>query len=197
MIALNVKYLTGPWKRILRYKLGNVICINKIARPLSTVNPKFVKLYSELKGDWWDENGPLHILHMYNPLRIQFVKDGLISAGFKIQDSNLPLKGAQILEVGCGGLVTEGLARLGAQVTGIDVSTNAIDIARKHIKLNISEYIGYIRKSELYSNNHRRFCSNGKRNIECVKTVKPGKSVFITSVNKTLASWLAVIVGYE
>jgi len=73
------------------------------------------------------------------------VKDGLV--GVKLQNSDIPLKGIKIVELGCGGgILTESLARAGAQVTGIDVSAELINIAKEHVKLDpdISERVNYI-----------------------------------------------------
>lgn len=114
---------------------------------MSTVDSKEIEHHSNLKNIWWDKNGPLNGLHSYNPLRIQFVKDGLVNAGVKLQNSNIPLKGIKIVDVGCGGgILAEGLARAGAQVTGIDASTELINIAKEHVKLDpdISERVNYI-----------------------------------------------------
>lgn len=98
---------------------------------MSTVDSKEIKYLSALKNIWWDKNGPLNGLHSYNPFRIQFIKDGLINAGVKLQNSDLPLKGIKIVDVGCGGgILAEGLARVGAQITGIDASAELINIAK-------------------------------------------------------------------
>ncbi|XP_071555639.1 ubiquinone biosynthesis O-methyltransferase, mitochondrial-like [Temnothorax nylanderi] len=130
MITLNVvKYFNGPWRSILGNRLsGNIVCVNK-TRPMSTIDSKAVEYHSAMKNIWWDENGPLNGLHSYNPLRIQFVKDGLINVGVKLQNSDLPLRG----------LIVQ----------------------------------------------------------ECVKIVKPDKSMFITTINKTLTSLLSTIVAAE
>lgn len=114
---------------------------------MSTVDPERVKYYSAKKDIWWDEDGPMFGLHAYNPIRVQFIKDELINTGFKMQNLNLSLKRVKILEVGCGGgIMAESLARLGAQVTGIDISAELIDIAKKHVKLSpdMSERVNYI-----------------------------------------------------
>lgn len=111
------------------------------------MDPKEIEHLSTFKNCWWDENGPMAELHSYAPIRIKFVRDGLANAGVQMQDPALPLKGLKIVDVGCGGgILAERLARIGAQVTGIDASAELISIAKEHAKLDldISERINYI-----------------------------------------------------
>src|SRR5579862_7757608 len=77
--------------------------------------------FDELAHQYWDPSGPLHTLHTLNPLRAAFVA------------ARAPLAGAAVADVGCGGgLLAEALARLGAQVTGIDLSPTMIEVAKLH-----------------------------------------------------------------
>jgi len=111
------------------------------------VNPKDIEYLSTFKNDWWDEKGQMSDLHSYAPIRIKFVRDGLANAGVQMKNSALPLEGVKIVDVGCGGgILAERLARIGAQVTGIDASVELINIAKEHAKLdpNISERVNYI-----------------------------------------------------
>ncbi|XP_011877146.1 PREDICTED: hexaprenyldihydroxybenzoate methyltransferase, mitochondrial-like [Vollenhovia emeryi] len=217
MITLNVtKYFNGgTCRNILGNRLSqNIICISRLARSMSTVDSKEIKHFSDLENNWWDKNGPIKGLHTYNPLRIQFVKDGLTNAGVKLQNSNLPLKGIKIVDVGCGGgILAEALAEAGAQVTGIDASAELINIAKEHVKLNpeISERVNYIqttveefvqKEKETYdvviSSEVLEHTEDPQLFLkECVKTVKPGKSIFITTINKTLKSFWSTIVLNE
>ncbi|XP_011700935.1 PREDICTED: hexaprenyldihydroxybenzoate methyltransferase, mitochondrial-like [Wasmannia auropunctata] len=208
MITLNiVKYAKGSWKSIPRD--------NRNTRSMSTISPKEIEHISTFKNIWWDENGPLSGLHSYNPFRIQLVKDGLVNAKIvKMQNSDLPLKGINIADVGCGGgILTEALAKVGAQVTGIDASAELINVATEHVKLNpnISERVNYIQTTvEDFAENEREtydavVTSEVLEHVadpqmflkECVKIVKPGKSIFITTINRTLTSWLSTIVAAE
>lgn len=101
---------------------------------LSTIDLKESSKFSEYYSDWWDLNGPFKPLHKLNKIRINFIIKQLSikkNYGFK------PLKGKKILDIGCGGgILCESLARLGASVTGIDTSNNAIKIAKEHSKKN-------------------------------------------------------------
>jgi len=133
---------------ITYYRLSeSIICIDRIVRPISTVDPKNIEHLSTFKNDWWDEKGQLSDLHSYAPIRIKFVRDGLANAGIQMKNSAFPLEGVKIVDVGCGGgILAERLARIGAQVTGIDASVELINIAKEHAKLdpNISERVNYI-----------------------------------------------------
>ncbi|KAL6259244.1 hypothetical protein P5V15_009163 [Pogonomyrmex californicus] len=208
MIVLNIlRYINGPRKN----KLKNVLYINRIVRSITTVDTKEIEHLSTFKNDWWNENGPLAALHVYTPIRVQFVRDGLVNAGVEVQNSALPLEGIKILDVGCGGgILTERLARIGAEVTGIDISAELINIAKEHVKLdpNISGKVNYIKTTvEDYSQKQEglydavvasevlEHISNQELFLkECAKITKPGGSIFITTENRTFASWLTLIV---
>jgi 2-polyprenyl-6-hydroxyphenyl methylase/3-demethylubiquinone-9 3-methyltransferase len=95
----------------------------------ATIDADEVSRFAALAETWWDESGPMAPLHTLNPLRIAFIRDALVSdaAGRR------PLKGLRILDVGCGGgLLCEPLARLGAEVTGLDAAEQSIAVARAH-----------------------------------------------------------------
>jgi len=111
------------------------------------VDSKDIEHFSIMKNKWWDEKGPVSVLHSFGPIRIEFVRNGLANAGVQMKNSALPLEGLKIVDVGCGGgILAERLARIGAQVTGIDASVELINIAKEHAKLdpNISERLNYI-----------------------------------------------------
>ncbi|KYN44518.1 Hexaprenyldihydroxybenzoate methyltransferase, mitochondrial [Trachymyrmex septentrionalis] len=180
----------------------------------STVDPKDVENLSVFKNDWWNENGQIIGLHLYAPFRTKFVRNGLANAGVQMQNAVLPLEGIKIVDVGCGGgILTERLARIGAQVTGIDASADLINIAKEHAKLdpNITERVNYIQTTvEDFSQKEREsydavvasevleHVANAQLFLKkCVEILKPGGSIFITTENRTVASWLLVIVAAE
>ncbi|XP_012056364.1 PREDICTED: hexaprenyldihydroxybenzoate methyltransferase, mitochondrial-like [Atta cephalotes] len=208
---------TKSWRSIFQNRLlRNIVCINTIARPISTADQKEIEQFNAFKNFWWDMNGPLGGLQLYNSFRIQFLKDGLINAGFKIQNPDFPLEKIKIVDVGCGGgILAESLARVGAQVIGIDASEQLIKVAKNHIKLNrdISEKVNYIyttvedfvNKESENSTYDAVVASEVLEHVsdpqlflkECVKIVKPGKSIFLTTINRTLTSWLSTIIASE
>ncbi len=100
----------------------------------ASVDPAEVGRFEAMAEAWWDEDGPQRPLHRLNPVRMEILRDWLI-AHFTDRDAGArrPLAGLDILDVGCGGgLVTEPLARLGANVTGIDAGVDNVAIARAH-----------------------------------------------------------------
>tara|TARA_B100000029_G_scaffold420784_1_gene426775 strand:+ start:330 stop:665 length:336 start_codon:yes stop_codon:yes gene_type:complete len=101
----------------------------------TTINKEEIQKFSELADQWWDANGKFKPLHMFNPIRIEYILD-ICTSYFKIdKDKKLPLAGLKILDIGCGGgLISEPMTRLGAEVTGIDASEKNINIAKTHAK---------------------------------------------------------------
>ena len=165
-----------------------------------------LKLVGSLSSEWWDPNGPQMYLHHMNPMRVGFIRDGLISTGaIKKENKNKPdvLKGIKILDVGCGaGVLSEALAKYHANVTGLDPSEELIRVARDHIKgqpFNV-EYVGeYIEKFSI--NNAGKFDAvvaseviehvpeQREFLIEMTKCLKPNGSLFITAPNRSIVSY--------
>ncbi len=89
---------------------------------MGTINKKEIEKFSKIANEWWDPEGKFKPLHKLNPIRIKYIKDN-ISEHFKIKSNQLPLKNIKILDIGCGGgLLSEPMRRLGAEVTAIDAS---------------------------------------------------------------------------
>ncbi|EFN82802.1 Hexaprenyldihydroxybenzoate methyltransferase, mitochondrial [Harpegnathos saltator] len=126
----------------------------------------------------------------------------------------MSLQGVKIVDVGCGGgILSEALARIGAQVTGIDASEELINIAKLHAELdsNISKNVNYVHSTiEEFSGENEKLYDvvvsseviehvyNQKLFLrECVRLLKPGGSIFITTPNKTLISWFFGIIVAE
>lgn len=189
-------------------------CVINSVRFGSTIDPKEVEFFEKMSNDWWDPNGRVFLLHQLNRNRIQFVRDGLANTGIIKGDTNLPLKGTKILDVGCGGgILSEPLARIGAEVTGIDTSLQLIDVAKKHALLD-SDLLGrlnYVQTSveNFEKENKEKYDAVVASEIIehvidpqlflkcCSAIVKPGGSLFITTPNRTLLSWLSVIIAAE
>ena len=102
----------------------------------NTINIKEIEKFSAMADEWWDPNGKFKPLHRFNPIRIEYIKKTLL-LHFKIKDGLRPLSGLNILDIGCGGgLLSEPMYNLGANVTGIDASDKNINIAKSHAKRN-------------------------------------------------------------
>ena len=91
--------------------------------------------FAAIAADWWDPDGASAMLHKLNPVRLGYVRDQIDRHWQLDECSRRPLEGKRALDVGCGaGLLAEPLARLGAQVTGVDAAEQVIDIAREHAR---------------------------------------------------------------
>lgn len=98
---------------------------------LSTIDDKDKEVFDKVYSQWWNKNGPFQPLHAFNEVRIKYIREVLVKESKK---NNLrPLAGLKILDFGCGGgILTEPLARLGAEMTGIDSGNKTIQVAKKH-----------------------------------------------------------------
>ena len=102
----------------------------------NTINKKEIEKFSKIAEEWWDPTGKFKPLHKFNPIRISYIKENILST-FKIKKEKRILKGVKILDIGCGGgLLSEPMARLGAEVVGIDASEKNVNVAKLHAKKN-------------------------------------------------------------
>ena len=100
----------------------------------NTINKKEIEKFSKIAEEWWNPEGKFKPLHKFNPIRISYIKNNII-ASFKLKNKKKPLERTTILDIGCGGgLLSEPMCRLGADVTGIDASQKNINIAKLHAK---------------------------------------------------------------
>src|SRR5579862_4902557 len=103
------------------------------APPGGSVDPDEVARFAALADDWWDPHGSFRPLHQFNPVRLGFIRDRLIGHFGRDRSSLTPLAGLRLLDIGCGGgLVAEPMARLGADVVGVDATDKNIQVARLH-----------------------------------------------------------------
>ena len=101
---------------------------------MKTINTKEIEKFSKLAEEWWNPNGQFKPLHKFNPIRIEYVRN-IIIKHFKIKNSKNPLNKFSLLDIGCGGgLLSEPMCRLGADVTGIDASKKNKSNSKKHAK---------------------------------------------------------------
>ncbi len=176
---------------------------------MTTVDKIEVEKFSKLAKDWWNPNGKFKPLHLFNPARIKFIKEKLISH-FKLNpDSEKPLKELKILDIGCGGgLLCEPLNRLGANITGIDASKKNIEVAKLHSKeMNLN--IKYIHEPPENLKFKDKF--NVILNMEivehvsdvnlfiknCSELIQTNGIMFVSTINKNLKSYAFAILGAE
>ena len=175
----------------------------------NTINKKEIEKFSKMAEEWWDPTGKFKPLHKFNPIRISYIKNNIISS-FKLDTSNnKPLKKVKILDIGCGGgLLSEPMSRLGAEVIGIDASNKNINVAKLHAKKNNLD-IKYICSSPENLNTKIKFDVILNMEIiehvedvkiflnSCSKLLKKNGIMFVATLNKTLKSYLFAIVGAE
>ena len=155
--------------------------------------------FGALASRWWDPQGPQRPLHELNPARLGYVRD------------RLPLAGARVLDVGCGaGLLSEALAREGAQVTALDLAPELIDVARLHL-LESGLTVDYRLQSveDLAAERPASFdaitCMEMLEHVPdpgavvkaCATLLKPGGLLFLSTLNRTPAAFAVAIVGAE
>jgi len=174
----------------------------------NTINKLEIAKFSKIAAEWWSPNGKFKPLHKFNPIRIKYLKENIIEH-FKLKQTNSPLKGLNILDIGCGGgLLSEPITRLGAKVTAIDASKKNIQVAKFHAKKNNLK-INYLCSSPEKLNLNKKF--DVVLNMEIVEHVedlnffikkssnllKKNGLMFIATINKTFKSYVFAIIGAE
>jgi 2-polyprenyl-6-hydroxyphenyl methylase/3-demethylubiquinone-9 3-methyltransferase len=174
----------------------------------NTINKEEIEKFSRIAEEWWNPLGKFKPLHKFNPIRISYIKDNIINS-FKLKKQEKPLKNLKILDIGCGGgLLSEPMCRLGADVTGIDASKKNIQVAKLHAKKSNLK-IKYISTSpENFKTNVKFDVILNMEIIEhvedvsfflksCSSLLKKGGIMFIATINKTLKSYVFAIIGAE
>jgi len=175
----------------------------------TTINKEEIQKFSKLADEWWDVNGKFKPLHMFNPIRIEYIIEN-IKKYFEIKKNKADfLEGLNILDIGCGGgLISEPMSRLGANVTGIDASEKNINIAQLHAKksglqidyinaspeeLNVVEKFDVILNLEIIEH-----VDNVNLYIKsCSKLLKKRGLMFTATLNRSFISYVKAIIGAE
>ncbi|XP_051054503.1 ubiquinone biosynthesis O-methyltransferase, mitochondrial [Phodopus roborovskii] len=196
----RLKTYRPPWERL--YSTSQ-----------TTVDSKEMKTFLALAHKWWDEQGTFAPLHSMNDLRVPFIRDNLLKTSASHYPGR-PLCGMKIMDVGCGGgLLTEPLGRLGASVVGIDPVAENIKIAQHHKSFDpvLDKRIEYkaCALEEIVNETAQVFDAVVASEVVehvidlemfiqcCYQVLKPGGSLFITTVNKTQLSYALGIVFAE
>lgn len=162
----------------------------------STIDTLEVAKFARLSTAWWNTDGPLKTLHDINPARLAFIQQ------------YIDLPGQSILDVGCGGgILCEGMAKLGAKVTGLDVETQAIACARAHAmqsQLSI-DYVCQSIESYEASQFENITCMEMLEHVQepqqviehCARLLKEGGYLFLSTLNRTPMAYATAIIGAE
>jgi 2-polyprenyl-6-hydroxyphenyl methylase/3-demethylubiquinone-9 3-methyltransferase len=174
----------------------------------TTINKEEIQKFSRLAEEWWDVNGKFKPLHMFNPIRIEYITE-TFKKYFKLKRETNFLEGLKILDIGCGGgLISEPMARLGAKVTGIDASEKNINVAKLHsekngLKINYlntsPENLDELEKYDVILNLEIvEHVDNVNLYIKsCHKLLRKGGLMFTATLNRSLTSYIKAIVGAE
>ena len=175
---------------------------------MNSINKKEIEKFSKMAAEWWNPEGKFKPLHKFNPIRIKYIKHNIIN-NFKLKNKTKPLSGINILDIGCGGgLLSEPMARMGANVTGIDASDKNIKIAKLHSKKNKLK-INYLCSSPEKLKVKKKFDVILNMEIvehvedvdfflkSCSNLLKKDGLMFVATINKTLKSYIFAIVGAE
>ena len=163
------------------------------------VDPSEVEKFNQIAHKWWDPTSEFKPLHDINPLRLNFI------------NQNIPLKDKKVLDVGCGGgILSESMAQLGAEVTGLDQSEIAIKIAQLHAKesnliidyklLNIEDFIKKtkIKFDVITCLEMVEHVPNPASIIEaCSKLLKKNGRLYLSTINRNPKAFLFAIIGAE
>lgn len=165
----------------------------------SNVDRRETEKFNAFAAEWWDPHGPMHSLHAVNPLRLKFIRDAV------------DVRGKVLLDVGCGGgLLAESLARAGAQVTGVDLSADLLEMARRHAQMQGLPVDYRVQSAEQVAEERPEsfdivICMEvlehipepGKAVAACARALKPGGHAFFSTIDRTPKSFLFAIVGAE
>ncbi len=175
---------------------------------MNSINKKEIEKFSNMAAEWWDPEGKFKPLHKFNPIRIKYIKENIIKE-FQLKNKKYPLSGINVLDIGCGGgLLSEPMCRLGANVTAIDASNKNIAIANLHAKKNNLK-INYICSSPEKLKTSKKFDVILNMEIvehvedvdfflkSCANLLKKNGLMFVATINKTLKSYIFAIVGAE
>lgn len=165
----------------------------------SNIDQAEIDKFSQMASRWWDTEGNLKTLHAINPLRLQYINE------------RAPLNGMKILDIGCGGgILAESMAKLGGIVTAVDMSEDAIQIAKLH-QLESDTNIEYLLNTaeNMASERPGEFdivtCLELLEHVPapwqivdaCASLLKPQGQVFFSTINRNMKSYLFAIIGAE
>jgi 2-polyprenyl-6-hydroxyphenyl methylase/3-demethylubiquinone-9 3-methyltransferase len=169
-----------------------------------------VERFARIASEWWDPRGKFRPLHQMGPARLTFLRDEMLRHFGRTPRGVRPLEGLRVLDLGCGGgLISEPLARLGAEVTGVDPSQESISAARAHAagqELRIDYKVGRVEELDpadglfdaLVCLEVLEHVPNPAQFVKgCAALIRPGGLLLVSTINRTLKSYALAIIGAE
>jgi 2-polyprenyl-6-hydroxyphenyl methylase/3-demethylubiquinone-9 3-methyltransferase len=175
-----------------------------------SIDPEEIAYFENLAYRWWDAEGPFWPLHRLNVFRVGYVREHLSGAFGSDPAAEDPLEGLHLLDIGSGGgILSESMARLGARVTGIEVTEKSVQVAKLHARRSALDIDYRLAAAEDLVKTSGRF--DAVLNMEvvehiehlsaflpaCGELVRPGGLMVVATINRTLAALLIAIVGAE
>ncbi|MCB1508215.1 MAG: bifunctional 2-polyprenyl-6-hydroxyphenol methylase/3-demethylubiquinol 3-O-methyltransferase UbiG [Hyphomicrobiaceae bacterium] len=176
----------------------------------ASVNPDEVARFSALAAEWWNPKGKFGVLHKFNPVRLGYIRDHVCTRFDRDPRAMRPFEGLRFLDIGCGGgLLSEPVARLGADLVSVDPSVENIKTASVHAEEQGLAIDFRASTAEALADAGERF--DVVLNMEvvehvndmpayvgrCAQMVKPGGLMFVATINRTRKAWAMAIVGAE
>lgn len=180
------------------------------AEPRTTIDQAEVDRFSAMAAEWWDPTGKFKPLHKINPVRLAYIRDKVSSHFGRDPKSHRPLEGLRVLDIGCGGgLLSEPVARMGADVLGADASEKNIKIAMTHSAQSGVQVDYRAVTAEALAEAGETF--DVILNMEvvehvadvdfflstCASMVRPGGLMLVSTINRTMKAAALAIVGAE
>ena len=178
--------------------------------PLSTVDPTEIAKFEAMAAEWWDENGKFKPLHMLNPCRLDYITSQIAGEFDRDLASDAPFEGLRILDIGCGGgLLSEPMARLGADVVGADAAERNIPVAKIHAEQSGLKIDYRHTTAEALAEAGEQFdavlnmevvehvASPPEYLLACQRLLKPGGLHICSTLNRNTKSFVMAIIGAE
>ena len=175
-----------------------------------TVDPDEIAKFEAMAAEWWDINGNFKPLHMLNPCRLDYINSQICAEYGRDTSTDSPFKALRILDIGCGGgLLCEPMARLGAQVIGLDASESNIRVAETHARqsaLTIDYRVGtaeqLVAEGEVFdiilNMEVVEHVAEPKAYLMlCEKLLRSGGLMVCSTINRNAKSYLLAIIGAE
>lgn len=176
----------------------------------TTIDPGEIEKFRRMAEEWWDPRGKFRPLHRFNPVRLGFLKDRLCRHFGRDPMAERPLAGLRLLDIGCGGgLVAEPMARLGAEIVGVDATPRNVEVARLHAaESGLAIDYRHAAAEDLAAQGERFDAVLALEIVEHVASldlfvaataqlVRPGGLAVFATLNRTLKAFALAIVGAE